>query len=711
MKSTALWSMVLCGLATTVAFGNETVLERASGAWFFDTPGEVLAAQKGSALELVGEHEIIEGPGGKPAVHIGKGSHYRCLHGIQPADGTARVNQYTLVMDVRSTLEERYYALVQTDPENKTDNDCEIMNRERAIGSSVPGRSRVGAIEPNAWTRIALVVDNPDKVFDIYVNGERVLQGVGQEVDGRYGLQEALLLFADEDGDDNAMDVSRVICFGFPLNPEQLKSLNAEVPLCPDGRAPSGVDKVVGPDKTQTGTGAIFQFEAVKETGEMVQYRVDWDDGDISPWSELQPTDRSFKTEHVFYLPGEKELRVQLRDACSLTSEWLPLARVQVDGEARVFAPTDAYLQHLRTDGITIMWEANVNLTGSVLYGPSDGDLAHSAEASVAPSGHGTFIYRTVLDGLEPGSEYIYRAVLAEEYEMGGGAFRTAPEAFEPFSFAVWSDSQGFSKTNKKEPLEPTISMMKHIAKSGVNLAVTSGDLAEDGADYMDTHRFFLGRVAKHLGTKVPFFIAWGNHDSYRGAVIRKFADAPSKDREGFEPGYGSYAFTYAQCRFICLDYATMYSDIDFWLEDELQSEAATTARYRFLFVHVPPFGEIWIDGDARLRETLVPLLEEYNVAACFSGHTHAYERGFLNEVHYVTTGAGSWLDHGEPVVKEWPHFLVGGKNPVGDFEHGLVNEYVRVYVEEDGWRAACIAFNPDGTEIGVIDTFGSTGP
>ena len=62
--------------------------------------------------------------------------------------------------------------------------------------------------------------------------------------------------------------------------------------------------------------------------------------------------------------------------------------------------------------------------------------------------------------------------------------------------------------------------------------------------------------IALLAGNDLPFFTAWGNHDGSSDAVIRKFTDLPSKDRgDPYHAGYGSYAFDYAGCHFICIDY------------------------------------------------------------------------------------------------------------------------------------------------------------
>ena len=369
---------------------------------------------------------------------------------------------------------------------------------------------------------------------------------------------------------------------------------------------------------------------------------------------------------------------------------------------------TAPYLQNVKKTGITIMWESRDANAAVIEFGIGM-DLDGGVDATAIDSGHDSHIFKAVLTNLKPGTTYTYRVVEDGHPGMHLRTFRTAPRRPEPFSFAVWSDSQGENRgAYEADVLEPTKTMMLHMAQSGVDIAFTSGDLAEDGGDYTDVRRFYLDRVAKFLGQSVPFFVAWGNHEPDRDDIIRQFADMPSKDRPGMDPGWGSFSVDYAGVHFVCIDYGTMREDIVDWLEDDLKSRSARKARNTFLFIHVPPYCEMWIDGDEFLRKRLVPLLEKYGVDAVFSGHTHEYERGYKDHVHYVITGGGSWLDIEEPIVKDWEHMFVGGATNLAEFRHGLVNEYVRVDVGMDAWTGLMHAFKPDATYIGVRDVFGS---
>lgn len=582
------------------------------GQWDFDDTRHPLAATTGQDLVLSGSQQLIPGPGpDNHAVRVGVGTHYLCTHGIAPEGPGSLVNRYSLLFDFRIPQVGPWYCFFQTDPANGNDGDCFIRANSGTIGVSQTGYSGIAA-RVGAWQRLIVSVDNAAGRYRIYLDGNLILDGTPQAIDGRFALAPTLLLFADENGEDAPIDIARV---------------------------------------------AIY--------------------------------DRSLTAAEAAELGG-----------------------FSGEGGGNAEFVTPPYLQNVKPDGITVMWELDAWAEAVVEYGPDAGYGLEMPGIGMA-SGAGTVIYKCVLTGLEPDATYHYR-VRVGAVESPDGTFTTAPDGPGEFTFSVWSDSQGTNHgAYGADPYEPTMSMFSHMAGNGVDFGVGVGDLAENGASYGDVRQYYLDRVALLLGQTAPWFVAWGNHDQGRNAVIRKFADLPSQDRPGFTPGYGSYSFDHAGCHFICIDHATSGSDIAGWLEEDLRSPANAAAKFTFLFIHVPPYCELWIDGNASLRASLVPLMERYGVDVCFSGHTHEYSRGYRNGVFYCITGGGSWLDTPEVLVHSWEHMTVGGYHPIDGLPTpapgrggGLVNEYVRVEVAEDSFTASMIAFEPNGRVIGVLDQF-----
>lgn len=683
------------------------------GLWAFDVPGNLTLASVGRDLQLVGTHAAIAGAQwGDGAVQIGVGSHYVCTHEIAPNGSGQRVNRFSLAYDFRVPSLGPWYCFFQTDPSNTTDGDCFVHTNSGTVGVGATGYSTV-AVRAGVWHRLVVAADHSAGLYRIYLDGDLILDGQGQAADGRFALSPTFLVFADEDGEDTALDVTRFAMYDACLSAADAAELGGVL----DGGASNGVPVVdveaIGPTEAVAGQALSYEIAASDPDGDAVQVRMDWGDGTgLSGYGGLMSAGQRASFAHTYVEPGRWTIRALARDSRGRTGTWTKIRTVAVSGTASVEFETPPYLQNVKPDGITVMWELSGVADAEVEFGP-DSSYGSRAIGVGTATGSGSYVYKSVLTGLEPGRTYQYRTWIGGQ-EAKGGQFITSPAGAEGFAFSVWADSQGSNHgTYSADPLEPTKSMFRHMAAHGIDFGVTAGDLAENGASYTDVRQYYVDRVAVLLGTVVPWFVAWGNHDGGSTTVIRKYADLPSQLRPGFTAGYGSYSFDYAGCHFICLDNASRDSDIVGWLEGDLQSDANRNARFTFLFVHVPPYCELWISGDSFLRSRLVPLMEAYGVDVCFSGHTHEYSRGYRNGVYYCITGGGSWLDIPEALVYDWDHMTVGGVHAIPGVPQygegrggGLINEYVRVDVQGDTFTASMIGFDPDGTEVGVLDRF-----
>ncbi len=676
-----------------------------AGLWEFGDAANLTAATIGRDLALAGTHVAIEGVVPEEgAARIGTGSHYRCTHDLPPGDYPL-VNRYAFLIDFRVPSIGPWYCFFQTDQHNLNDGDC-FVRTDGAVGVAATGYSAARIVAGGVWYRLCVSVDNTDGVYELFLDGERVLKGTPQPVNGRFALGPDVLFFADENGEDGPIDVSTVAVYDRPLSAAETLSLGGPGAFDPANRTPSVISAAAGPDRILTQETHEFTFRAVDEDGDRVQFRIDWGDGIVTPWGPFQDAAEPLVVAHTYNRIGFLTIRAQVRDEHGATSSWTFIQYIRVAGDVFLAFVTPPFLQNVKPDGITVMWELDGFTDCTVQYG-AGGAYDLSAAAVAQPTSAISYVYRAALAGLQPDTVYNYRVAGADIVAVEG-LFRTAPATAAAFSFAVWADSQGTNHgTYLPDPYEPTKAMFLHMADAGVDFAIGAGDMAESGADYTGVHAYYLDRIVPALGPAVPWFVAWGNHDGGRTAVIRKFADHPSGERKGFDPGWGSFSFDYAQCHFVCIDYDTDTTDILNWLDDDLQAAVERRVRFTFVFVHVPPYCEIWIDGDAWLRTVLVPLLVRYGVDACFSGHTHEYERGFLDGTYYCVTGGGSWLDFPEPYTVDWPHITVGGFTSLGDgIDKGLVNEYVQVVVDGDVAECRMQAFYPDGAWRGTLDTF-----
>ena len=194
------------------------------GEWLFNNPDNLLEATFGSALKLVGSHQLIDGPKeGNKAIRIGKGSHYIVNHGIKPKGGQMYVNEYSILFDIKATDLGIWRALLQTNPSNSDDAELFIRPGSGSMGNSNTGYTSTG-FTPEKWHRLIVSVKNGFE-YSLYLDTEKILTGNIQLVDSKFALQPTFLLFGDEDGDDGNIDVARVALYDFVLKPEDIIAL------------------------------------------------------------------------------------------------------------------------------------------------------------------------------------------------------------------------------------------------------------------------------------------------------------------------------------------------------------------------------------------------------------------------------------------------------------------------------------------------------
>ncbi|MCX7836005.1 MAG: carboxypeptidase regulatory-like domain-containing protein [bacterium] len=199
------------------------------GQWDFDFPSNLLRATTGNHLVLQGNHTAVVGPAtGNGAVNIGVGSFYRCYHNIAPNGGSSSwVNEYSILIDFRVSQLGRWYTFFQTNLNNSNDGDC-FINPNGNIGVGATGYSSY-SIVPNEWYRLVVSVDLGSS-YTYYLDGQLLHQGTSQAVDGRFALYSTvngnqILFFADENGEDNPIDVAQIRIYDRPLTNQEVNQL------------------------------------------------------------------------------------------------------------------------------------------------------------------------------------------------------------------------------------------------------------------------------------------------------------------------------------------------------------------------------------------------------------------------------------------------------------------------------------------------------
>lgn len=195
------------------------------GWWKFDNQANLQKAETGYGLDLtlVGSQTAATGPEtGNGAVLIGAGSYYKMQHQIPANGGGSLVNEYTLQYDFKVTDISVWHSFFQTTLSNTNDGDF-FINPAGSIGVAAVGYSAF-SINPNEWYRLLVSVKNGSH-FTCYLDGQILMIGNIQDIDGRFSLDNLLLVFADDDGEDSPIYCSELAIWDQALNTEQAAEL------------------------------------------------------------------------------------------------------------------------------------------------------------------------------------------------------------------------------------------------------------------------------------------------------------------------------------------------------------------------------------------------------------------------------------------------------------------------------------------------------
>lgn len=195
------------------------------GWWNFNNINDLTEAVTGYGLplQLVGSQQLVDGPSATDhAVKIGVGGYYKMTHLIDPNGGGSNVNEYTLQIDFKVESIGQWHSFFQTTPANDDDGDC-FVNPDGTIGVFATTYSSQPVVA-GEWYRLIISVKN-GSFYNYYIDGNLFNIGNVQEIDGRFSLKSVLLMFADENGEDNDIIVSEIGIWDHALSAAEIHDL------------------------------------------------------------------------------------------------------------------------------------------------------------------------------------------------------------------------------------------------------------------------------------------------------------------------------------------------------------------------------------------------------------------------------------------------------------------------------------------------------
>ena len=263
----------------------------------------------------------------------------------------------------------------------------------------------------------------------------------------------------------------------------------------------------------------------------------------------------------------------------------------------------------LSDNGYRLIW--NYNKKSKVTFGKVNGKSQKVTPVENTVNGKKSGYYVDFTD-LEPGEKYFYK-VSGEKKVF----FNAPKKDGETFTFLGMADHQSFPNVTERGFVK--------VASENPDFIVSAGDMLEDGKVKNWQENFF-----QNIGLLqgIPFAATEGNNDS--GQKLFQYYLA-------LDNRY--YSFTYGNTRFVVLDSNLTFNEgseqIE-WLENTLKEN---NSLWTIVVFHIGPYVSSLPDySQKKFRNTVVPMMEKYDVDLVINGHNHFYDRtSKINGITYVT--------------------------------------------------------------------------
>ena len=200
--------------------------------WTFDDASDLLAgtgeaelkaAVKGESgpeetdIETAGLVSVNGPKNGNGAITVPIDTYLQMAHN---QDGDQET--FTIMMDIRPKSLAGYNALFQSDVDNANDADL-FLNKTR-LGINTGGLGYGGTVVEGKWHRIVFVVDECN--ITTYIDGEKVGSSSSPSAE-KWTLRDVAYFFADEDGEEGAVDIAELRYWDVALSGVHVNQLGA----------------------------------------------------------------------------------------------------------------------------------------------------------------------------------------------------------------------------------------------------------------------------------------------------------------------------------------------------------------------------------------------------------------------------------------------------------------------------------------------------
>lgn len=189
---------------------------------------------------------------------------------------------------------------------------------------------------------------------------------------------------------------------------------------------------------------------------------------------------------------------------------------------------------------------------------------------------------------------------------------------------------------------------------SGVDFILSAGDQTEKSAqnanENKDVEVEYAGYLSADALQNIPVATAIGNHEA-SGAYYGYHFYNPNESDLGSTAAGGDYYFSYGKTLFIVLNSNnTNQEEHRQLMQQAIDSDKDATFRIVMFHHDIYGAGQPHANSDgAQLRTVFAPLMDEFNIDVCLTGHDHSYSRTYQIldgvAIDYGVTDGGTVTD------------------------------------------------------------------
>jgi len=303
----------------------------------------------------------------------------------------------------------------------------------------------------------------------------------------------------------------------------------------------------------------------------------------------------------------------------AMTMAFLAVGWLAFDFKSHPRLLTGPMLQKLAPNEFTLLWQMHPQEPAVVDVCDTRGNRVGEFPATLDNDR-----YIANLNGLRPGTTYQYEIRATTSGELwppaASATLTTNPKRGGSFRFIAFGDS-GDGRSFQRR-------LARQMPQYRPDLLIHTGDLIYDRGETKDYPTKFYLPYRQILGS-AAFYPVLGNHDN-RTADGQPLFDQFILPENGptAEPPERHYWFDFGHARFVAfdsnLDEPQLQETVAPWLNKVL---ASAGDRWKIVFFHEPPYTNGRYEPAAKIRSTIVPILDQHNVELVLCGHDHMYQR------------------------------------------------------------------------------------